>query len=75
MMDNEDIAVVGLFIFMLIINILIVFVLLGLAYDLSDKVTMLEKANTELKQKNIELKWELDQVDEMICTNEELNYE
>lgn len=41
---------------------------MAIADDLSEEVT-------KLKQENIELKWELDQVDQMICTNEELQYE
>lgn len=70
--DNTLIAFLSL---VIIINIIVILLIFGLCNDLSDKVTMLEKENTELKQKNIELKWELDQVDQMICTNEELNYE
>ncbi len=38
---------------------------MAIADDLSEEVT-------KLKQDNTELKWQLDQVDQMICTNEEV---
>ena len=36
---------------------------MAIANDLSEEVT-------KLRQENIELKWELEQVDQMICNNE-----
>lgn len=41
---------------------------MAIAEDLSNEVT-------ELKQEIIDLRWQLDQVDKMICTNENLEYE
>jgi hypothetical protein len=43
---------------------------MAIAVDLRDEVIELKQENTELKQINTELKWELDQVDQMICNNE-----
>lgn len=74
-MENDDIFFIIFFILILFINIIIIFSLLGLSNDLSNEVTRLRQENTELRQNNIALKWELDQVDQMICVNEELNYE
>lgn len=73
-MENDNILITFLSL-VIIINIIVILLIFGLCNDLSNKVTKLEKINTELKQENTELKWELDQVDQMICTNEELEYE
>lgn len=70
-MEKDNILITFLSL-VIIINIIVILLIFGLCNDLSNKITMLEKINTELEQKNIELKWELDQVDQMICTNEEL---
>lgn len=74
-MEKDNMLVVGIFIFTLIINIFIIHMFFSLFNDLNMKIEILEKANIELNQENIDLSWQLDQVDQMICTNEELNYE
>ena len=72
-MKSDDIGVVVIFIFVVISYSIGIFMVFGLANDLSDKVTKLEKTNTELKQQITDLKWQLDQVDKMICNNDMLD--
>lgn len=69
-MKSDDIGVVIIFIFVVISYSIGIFMVFGLANDLSDKVTKLEKTNMELKQQITDLKWQLEQVDQMICNNE-----
>lgn len=68
--DYDDVCYIIIFLLTIFINIIVIFTLLGLANDLSDKVTILEKTNTELKQQITELKWQLEQVDQIICVND-----
>lgn len=74
-MEKDNILVAGLFIFTLIINMFIIYMFFSLFNDLNMKIEILEKANKELNQENIDLSWQLDQVDQMICVNEEINNE
>jgi len=72
-MKSDDIGVVVIFIFVIISYSIGIFMVFGLANDLSDKVTKLEKTNMELKQQITDLKWQLEQVDKMICNNDMLD--
>ena len=74
-MEKDNILIVGLYIFTLIINIFIIYMFFSLFNDLNMKIEILEKANKELNQENIDLSWQLDQVDQMICNNDMLDYE
>lgn len=72
-MKSDDIGVVIIFIFVVISYLIGISMIFGLANDLSDKVTKLEKTNMELKQQVTDLKWQLEQVDKMICNNDMLD--
>lgn len=74
-MEKDNMLVAGIYIFTLIINMFIIYMVFSLFNDLNMKIEILEKANKELNQENIDLSWQLDQVDQMICVNEEINNE
>lgn len=61
-----SLACIGIITSIILLIYLLMF--MAIANDLSEEVTI-------LKQENTELKWQLDQVDQMICTNENLEYE
>lgn len=59
-----SLACIGIITSIILIIYLLMF--MAIANDLSEEVTI-------LKQENTELKWQLDQVDQMICNNDMLN--
>lgn len=61
-MKEENVIILFLSI-VILINLISIIVLLNLSFDLSGKIDILETENTELK-------WQLDQVDQMICNND-----
>ena len=66
--ENDDIFFIVFFMIVMFINIIVIFALLGLSNDLSNEVTILRQENTTLK-------WELEQVNQMNCSNDMLEYE
>ena len=63
-MSNIKFMWVSLFAMLFIFNFVLVLMLNALNEDLVKKNNILERDNTELK-------WELEQVNQMICNNEE----
>lgn len=59
-----SLACIGIITSIILLIYLLMF--MAIANDLSEEVTI-------LKQENTELKWQLDQVDQMICNNDMLD--
>ena len=67
-MSNKYFVALILSIQIAVCSLVVMFFYVNMANDLSNKVTKLE-------QENQQLKWELSQVDQMICANGDINNE
>lgn len=63
-MSNLKFILLTFFVLLFIFNFVLLLLIDSLNQDLVKKNNLLEK-------ENVELKWELEQVDQMICNNEE----
>lgn len=63
-MSNFKFMILSLFVMLFIFNLVLLLFINSLNEDLVKKNNILERENTQLK-------WELEQVDQMICNNDE----
>ena len=69
-MNNKQYAITVFSIIIAVICFLSSLFWIVMAKDLSEKVNILEQEKSRLKDQIIELEWQLEQVDQMICIKE-----